>query len=160
MHPNATLIQRLFSSLNEHDHEGMAACYHLQAKFKDIAFDLNGKKEIHAMWHMICQPDAHTSDICVMFNVVHADDRRGWVNLVDDYTFSPTGRKVTNIIDSHFYFEDGLIVEQHDFCDPRAWSEMALGGLGGFLAAQFHSLRSFKARQMLREFLRKHAEYQ
>jgi len=93
MHPNATLIQRLFSSLNEHDHEGMAACYHLQAKFKDIAFDLNGKKEIHAMWHMICQPDAHTSDICVMFNVVHADDRRGWVNLVDDYTSIFENRK-------------------------------------------------------------------
>ena len=160
MHPNAVLLQRLFSSLNQHDHKTMAACYHSQATFTDIAFDLRGRQQIHAMWHMICQPGDHTSDIQAMFNVIHADDQRGWVNLVDDYTFSPTGRKVTNVIDSHFCFEDGLVAKQHDFCDPRAWASMAVGSLSGLLAGQFHFLRSFKARQMLDKFVESHSEYQ
>ncbi len=160
MHTNAVLLQRLFSSLNQHNHEAMAACYHSKASFTDIAFDLRGKQQIHAMWHMICQPDDHTSDIHIMFNVIHADDRSGWVNLVDDYTFSSTRRKVTNVIDSHFCFEDGLIVKQHDFCDPRAWASMAVGGFSGFLAAQLHFLRSFKARRMLYRFVDNHPEYQ
>ena len=160
MHPNAVLLQRLFSSLNQHDHEAMAACYHSQATFTDIAFDLRGKQQIQAMWHMICQPGDHTSDIRAMFNVIYADDQRGWVNLVDDYTFSSTGRKVTNVIDSHFCFEDGLIAKQLDFCDPRAWASMALGGLSGFFAAQFRFLRSFKARQMLNKFVHEHSDYQ
>jgi ketosteroid isomerase-like protein len=160
MHTNAGLLQRLFSSLNQHDHKTMAACYHSQATFTDIAFDLRGRQQIHAMWHMICQPGDHKSDIHAMFNVVRADDQRGWVNLVDDYTFSSTGRKVTNVIDSYFCFEEGLIVKQHDFCDARAWASMAVGGLSGLLAAQFHFLRSLKARQMLNKFVEKHSEYQ
>jgi SnoaL-like domain len=160
MHTNAVLLQRLFSSLNQHDHEAMAACYHSQSTFTDIAFDLRGRQQIHAMWHMICQPDDHTSDIRAMFHVIHADDRSGWVNLIDDYTFSSTRRKVTNVIDSHFTFEESLIVEQHDFCDPRAWAAMALGGARGFFATQFHYLRSLKARQMLHRFVDKHSEYQ
>ena len=160
MHPNAVLLQRLFSSLNEHDHEAMTACYHSQATFADIAFELRGKQQIHAMWHMICQPADHAGDIHAMFNVIHADDHSGWVNLIDDYTFSSTGRKVTNVIDSHFCFEDGLIVKQRDFCDPRAWASMAVGGLSGFLAAHLHFLRTFKARQMLNRFIEVHSEYQ
>ncbi len=160
MHPNALLLQRLFSSLNQHDHEAMAACYHSRATFTDIAFDLRGKEQIHAMWHMICQPDDHTSDIRAMFHVIHADDRSGWVNLIDDYTFSSTGRPVTNVIDSHFTFENDLIMRQRDFCDPRAWAAMALGGVRGLFAAQFHFLRSLKARQMLLRFVDKHSEYQ
>jgi ketosteroid isomerase-like protein len=160
MHANAILLQRLFTSLNQHDHAAMADCYHLHAKFTDIAFDLRSRKQIHAMWHMICRPEGHAGNIAAMFNVVHADDRRGWVNLVDDYTFSSTGRKVINVIDSYFCFEDGLIVEQRDFCDPRAWAAMALAGVSGFLASQSHFLRSFKARQMLHKFVEKHSEYQ
>ncbi len=160
MHTNAVLLQRLFSSLNHHNHEAMAACYHSKASFIDIAFDLRGKQQIHAMWHMICQPDDHPSDIRAMFHVIHADDRSGWVNLIDEYTFRETGRRVTNVIDSHFSLEDGFIVKQHDFCDPQAWAAMALGGIPGFLATRLHSLRSRKARQMLYKFVDNHPEYQ
>ena len=55
MHTNAILLQRLFTSLDQHDHRSMADCYHTEARFTDIAFDLRGENKIHAMWHMICQ---------------------------------------------------------------------------------------------------------
>jgi head-tail adaptor len=82
MHPNAERLQRLFTALDQHDHVTMAACYHPSATFQDIAFDLRGQKEIHAMWHMICETDIRTT-----FRVLQADEQRGHVQLVDVYTW-------------------------------------------------------------------------
>jgi hypothetical protein len=55
MHANVVLLQKLFTSLNEHNHQAMADCYHAEAAFRDIAFDLRSKEQIHAMWQMICE---------------------------------------------------------------------------------------------------------
>lgn len=154
MHPNAELLGRLFNGLDHHDHAAMARCYRSDATFSDIAFDLHGGQQIHAMWNMICE-----TDIRATFHVVHADDDAGRVQLCDDYTFSSTGRKVHNLIDSHFRFADGLIVKHHDSCDPHLWAKMALGGLSGFLAGRFRFLRASKAREMLETFVAKNPQY-
>jgi ketosteroid isomerase-like protein len=154
-HANADLLQRLFTSLNQHDHQAMADCYHADATFSDIAFDLRGSKPIHAMWHMICETDIRAS-----FHLLEVDDRVGHVNLIDDYTFSSTGRAVYNVIDSHFRLRDGLIIEHQDSCDARIWAAMALGGVSGFLAGRLRFLRSFKARRLLQEFIENHPGYQ
>jgi ketosteroid isomerase-like protein len=154
-HANADLLQRLFTNLNHHDHQEMAACYDARATFRDIAFDLRGIKSIHAMWHMICQTDIRAS-----FQLLEVDDRVGHVNLVDDYTFSSTGRAVHNVIDSYFRLRDGLIIEHRDSCDARVWAAMALGGVSGFMAGRFRFLRSIKARHMLQEFVENHPGYQ
>jgi hypothetical protein len=148
MHPNALLLQRLFSSLDRRDDQAMAACYHSAATFKDIAFDLHGKAEIHAMWQMIC-----AGDIRATFEVVHADDRSGHVRVIDDYTFSETRRRVKNVIDSRFVFKDDLVIEHLDTCDPREWASMALGGFRGFLAGRVAPLRKFMAGRKLKQFV-------
>jgi hypothetical protein len=162
MHANAVLLQKLFTGLNQHNDQVMTECYHAQAAFRDIAFDLRGKEQIHAMWQMICEG---RSNIRATFEVVHADDQSGQVSLVDNYTFyasddSPpsSGREVRNVIDSRFRFRDGFIIEHHDLCDARAWGRMALGGVAGFLAGRLRFLRSRKARQMLDRFLAKRAK--
>jgi ketosteroid isomerase-like protein len=160
MHPNATLLQRLFTALQTHDHNTMASCYHSAARFQDIAFDLHGRKQIHSMWHMIC-----SGDIRATFEVVQADDREGRVKLVDVYTFGASqnpqkkGRPVRNVIDSQFKFQDGLIIDHHDFCDPKEWARLALGGPMGYFAGRIHLLRSIAATMKLKRFLKKHPEY-
>lgn len=155
MHANAALLERLISGLDKHDHRSMAACYHPDATFMDIAFDLRGQKQIHAMWHMISE-----GDIRVTFDIVHADDDTGQANVVADYTLRTTERSVHNVVDSHFRFQDGLILEERDLCDARAWAAMALGGPIGFLAGRLRFLRSQKARQILTAFVAEHPEYQ
>jgi len=160
MHPNAELLQRLFSALDRHDHRAMAACYHPEATFRDIAFDLRGRRRIHSMWHMICE-----GDIRAKFKVAHADDYEGRVRLVDTYTFGATksppkpGRLVRNVVASRLRFRDGLIIEHRDACDARAWAKAALGGPIGFLAGRMRFLRSWAARKKLRGFVEKHSEY-
>jgi ketosteroid isomerase-like protein len=152
MHANAILLQRLFTSLNRHDYQAMADCYHPDATFQDIAFDLKGKNQIRAMWQMICSGDIKTT-----FEVVQADDRDGLVKLIDEYTFTETGRRVRNPIESAFHFRDGLIVEHRDSCDPKSWAAAALGGVAGFLAGRLRFLRASKARCKLRRSIRVHA---
>src|SRR5262245_4378615 len=124
MHPNAKLLQNLFTSLNNKDYDSMGECYDESATFRDIAFDLKGRHQIRSMWHMICH-----GDICCTFEVFAADDSEGVVRLVDEYTFTDTGRRVRNPIESRFRFADGRIVSQTDACDARTWAAMALGGV-------------------------------
>jgi ketosteroid isomerase-like protein len=148
MHSDAELLQQLFTSLNRHDYQAMAKCYDLDATFHDIAFDLHGKDQIRAMWQMIC-----SGDIRATFEIVSADDREGVAKVIDEYTFRDTGRKVQNPIESRFRFRDGLIIEQVDSCDPKAWAAAALGGVSGFLAGRLRFLRAWKARGMLKPYL-------
>ena len=155
MHPHQELVARLFMALDRHDDETMAGCYHESARFRDIAFDLQSRKDIHCMWRMICR----TSDLRATFRVLEADDRGARVALVDHYTFRKTGRKVRNEIESRFTFRDGLILSHDDDCDPAAWGAMALGGIKGFLAGRIRLLRSRAAAQVLDEFRAAHPEY-
>jgi ketosteroid isomerase-like protein len=159
MHPNGTLLQRLYSALDRHDHQAMGACYHptKEVVFHDIAFDLTDSKRILAMWHMICAD----TDIKATFDIIQADDREGRVSLVDEYTFKSTGNSIRNVIDSRFHFADGYIVEHRDFCDARAWASQAFGpGPKAFLAGRIRLARSFIAKEKLHAFIRKHPEYQ
>ncbi|HYP12472.1 MAG TPA: nuclear transport factor 2 family protein [Bryobacteraceae bacterium] len=151
MHANAILLDRLFSSLNNRDYEAMGRCYHDNASFRDIAFDLKGRQRIRSMWHMISQ-----GDIRVTYEVVAADDHGGLVRLVAEYTFSDTGRRVRNPIESRFRFAEGKIVAQSDACDPRAWAAMALGGFAGYIAGRVRFFRSWKAHRKLRRFMQEH----
>jgi len=95
MHPNARIAENLFSSLNLHRAELMADCYHPQAVFRDIAFDLHGKVQVVAMWRTICEGDIRTT-----FEIVRADDTSVRARVVDEYAFSETKRFVRNTIES------------------------------------------------------------
>jgi len=154
MHPNGELLTRLFSGLDTHDHQAMAACYHEKATFSDIAFELQGKTRIHAMWHMISEGDIRTT-----FKVDEVDDHTAFVSVVDDYTFRSTGHKVHNKIESHFRFDKGLIIQQRDVCDAKAWAGMALGGMSGVLAGRLRFLRQRKAQATLDTFVATHPQY-
>ena len=154
MHPNAEILTRLFTALDRHDHDAMAACYAENAKFSDIAFKLQGRERIHAMWHMICEGDIKTT-----FKIDEVDDRTAYVTVMDDYTFRAKGRKVHNVIQSRFRFQNGAIVEQNDSCDSREWASMAIGGIGGFLAGRIPFLRAAKARRTLDTFIETHPQY-
>jgi len=154
MHPNAELLQQLYSNLDSHHPDAMADCYHPDATFHDIAFDLQGKDQIRSMWEMIC-----SGDIRATFEIVSADAYVGVVNLVDRYTFSETQKPVVNPIESRFKFKDGLIIEHRDSCDAKAWATQALGPIIGFLPGRIRFLRAWKAKALLRAFIKAKAQH-
>lgn len=154
MHPHETLLEKLYTCLDGKDHEGMAACYHPEAVFQDIAFTLRGKKQIHAMWHMISESDLRAS-----FTIRQVDDQSGTADLVDDYTFRDTGQHVHNVIRSEFRFRDGLIIEHLDSCDALKWGVQALGPVKGVLSSLFPGKRRAAAMEKLDKFIANHSEY-
>jgi ketosteroid isomerase-like protein len=133
MNSHEELLQRLFQCLNAHDHEGVAACYQEQATFRDIAFTLKGRKQIHAMWAMICLPDdkGTPSDIVATVEELTADGSGGRAVVVDDYTFRSTKKRVHNRVRSTFEFRDGLILRQIDQCSAVDWARQAFGNAFG-----------------------------
>lgn len=146
------LLTRLFQYLNNHDVEGMAACYHEDARFRDIAFTLEGRRQIHAMWDMICSvnDEGVESDIVVTVEELNANDSSGHAVIVDDYTFRDTKRKVLNRIESRFQFRDGLIYRHDDACDAVCWARQAFGGVSGFVAGHVGFVRRSKAMSKLK----------
>ncbi len=130
MHPNAKLIETFYSSFQKLDHAGMIACYHENIQFSDPVFqDLRGE-QAGAMWHMLC---SRAKDFELTFSNVTANDTTGSAHWEPIYLFSATGRRVHNVIDAEFEFQDGKIIRHRDTFDLWRWSRMALGPMGQIL---------------------------
>jgi SnoaL-like protein len=126
VHANAALLERFYGAFARRDGAAMAACYHPQAHFRDAVFDLRGP-QVGAMWRMLCERGA---DLRVEFRGIEADDRRGSAHWEAWYSFSATGRKVHNVIEAQFEFQDGLILRHVDRFGFWRWSRQALGPMG------------------------------
>lgn len=148
------LVETLLTSFQALNHDAMAACYHEAATFSDIAFELQGSKQIHAMWHMICQKgiEVQVRGIEAVGDIVRA-------RIVDTYIFSDTGRKVVNSIESEFEFRDGLISVQRDTCDPLDWARQAFGGIKGEVVGRVGLLRRNAAAGKIRTFIAANPRY-
>jgi len=158
MDTNSSLIEKFYTSFTQRIPGGMIACYSSKITFNDPVFSLTGKRA-GAMWHMFCEGG---SDLEISFGDVEADDRGGKARWEARYTFSPTKRKVHNIIHAEFIFEDGLIVQHRDRFDFWRWSRMALGPTGLALGwTPFVSKRIQRAGvERLNRFVAAHPEYQ
>ncbi|HEX6289421.1 MAG TPA: nuclear transport factor 2 family protein [Herpetosiphonaceae bacterium] len=157
MHPNAQILTTLYQAFQHKDYATMTACYHPQAVFRDAVFDLRGS-QIGAMWHMFCQADDLTIDV----GNITATDHDGWAHWEASYTFSLTGRKVHNRIQSHMEFADGTILRQDDTFNFWRWSRQAFG-LRGIVLGWTPVLQTRvqqAARTRLARFMAAHPQYQ
>lgn len=155
---NSTLIETFYAAFQQRDYAAMNACYHQDVHFSDPVFvDLHGN-QARAMWHMLCE---RGQDLQVTFNQVQANGMAGSAYWEATYTFS-TGRKVHNIIDAAFTFQDGLIIGHRDSFDLWRWTRMALGPVGLFLgwAPLVQNKVRATAVHGLNQFIARHPEYQ
>ncbi len=127
---NAALIERFYDAFARRDPGGMIACYHRSVTFSDPVFPSLDAAGVAAMWRMLC---ARGKDLVVAVSDAHADASHGGARWVATYTFSATGRKVTNRIAAAFDFEDGQIVRHVDRFSLWRWASMALGLKGALL---------------------------
>jgi ketosteroid isomerase-like protein len=152
MHPNAQLIEKLYTAIMNHDAAAIAACYADDAIFEDIAFRRHGRKQIHEMWRLVCHARP-----AVTSGPVSADDQKGTGRWTADYMFGKTatdpGRRVVNSLTSEFTFRGGLIATHRDTCDPVAWAKQAYPFPKWLVAAYVPPLRRFAAARKLEKFL-------
>jgi ketosteroid isomerase-like protein len=149
---NAGLIERFYAAFAERDGDAMAACYAPDARFSDPVFgDLSGP-EPGAMWRMLT---GRAQDLTVDLVDHSVEGEQGSARWIAHYTFTQTGRPVTNDVRASFRFADGLIAEHRDEFDFHRWARQALG-TSGLLLGWTPLLRSAvrrRARAGLDEFL-------
>jgi len=130
MHPHATLLTGFYNAFAAKDGAAMAGAYARDARFSDPVFtDLRGP-EVGAMWQMLC---SRAADLRIEASRIAADDINGSAHWEAWYTFGKTGRKVHNVIEATFEFQDGRIVTHTDSFDLWRWAGMALGPSGRLL---------------------------
>lgn len=152
MHANAQLLTDFYTAFARCDGDAMATAYAPDATFSDPAFPGLKGAECGGMWRMLT---GQAKDLRVEFRDITADDATGSAHWEAWYTFSVTGRKVHNIIEAAFTFEDGRIKTHVDTFDFYRWSRQALGfpglllGWSGFLRRKVQG----QARKGLDRFL-------
>ncbi len=127
---NAACIARFYAAFAQREAAAMLASYHPAVTFSDPVFPALDARGVASMWTMLCE---RGKDLEIVVSDVAADATTGRAHWVASYTFSATGRKVTNVIDAAFAFREGLIVRHVDTFNLWRWSAMALGAKGAFL---------------------------
>lgn len=153
MNGNALVIERFYSAFQKLDYATMQSCYSDDIIFNDPAFGILEGPEAKAMWEMLCK---NAKNFSLNFgNIQLLDDEYATCDWVANYTFSKTGRKVTNKIKAHMRLQDGMIIEHTDQFDIWKWSRQALGipgwllGWSGYLKNKIR----FNARKSLEKFM-------
>lgn len=127
MTSNETLITHFYTCFQNRDIKGMQDCYSDDAVFNDAVFGPLNATEVRGMWEMLI---GGNKDMVVEFSEVKdVDSEAGTTTGHWDafYTFSKTGNKVVNKIDSAFVIKDGKILEHTDSFHFHTWAKQALG---------------------------------
>ena len=127
---NDQLLFKFYEAFQKRDANVMSSCYHPRVEFHDPAFGHLKGKEVSAMWEMLC---ARGKDLSITFSDIQTDEKKGAAHWEATYTFSQTGRKIHNIIDATFEFQDGLIIKHRDHFNLHRWAAQALGWKGQLL---------------------------
>lgn len=128
---NQELINNFYTSFSKGDFQGMIDCYHDNVEFEDPAFGKLYGDKAKAMWQMLITKNK--GGIIITYNNVESNDKIGSANWIAKYTFSQTGRPVTNIVSANFEFKDGKIIKHTDKFNLWSWTLQALGFKGYLL---------------------------
>ena len=150
MADSADLIRELYAAMDRHDGDAMAAMYDPQGRFRDPAFGELSGAEAGDMWRMLT---GRAEDLSVELVEHSSDGDTGAARWIARYTFTRTGRPVTNYVRAQFRFRDGRIAEHIDTFPFWRWARQALGPAGVILGLPpFNRLVRRRARHDLSEF--------
>jgi hypothetical protein len=148
------IIQQFYTAFQNKDYGTMQSLYHPNAKFSDPVFQNLSSEEVKAMWQMLLTSPA---EVKIVFDSINTKDQSGSCHWEAWYNFSATNRKVHNIIDATFKFQDGKIIDHKDQFNFWRWSRMALGTPGllmGWSPFLLNKVRA-TARKRLEKFMNK-----
>lgn len=147
-----SVAERFYDAFALGDWHTMGMTYAQHATFSDPVFPLLGTEEVRAMWQMLL---SRSQDFSLNYSIAAENDDGARVVWVARYTFSQTGRPVTNRVVTEMRFAAGRIVKQVDRFSLWRWSSQALG-LQGLLLGWTPLLRDRVQRQAaagLRKFV-------
>jgi ketosteroid isomerase-like protein len=155
MNDNKKLIERFYTAFQKLDYATMNACYHDDIIFNDPVFGMLHGKEAKAMWEMLCR---NAKDFTLTFSDIELlDEEYATCKWTAGYTFSKTGRRVTNHIKAFMRLRNGKIIEHSDAFRLSTWIAQAFGWKGVWFGWTGFMKRAVqkKARENLRKFMEK-----
>ncbi|MEZ4892423.1 MAG: nuclear transport factor 2 family protein [Saprospiraceae bacterium] len=156
MTKNEQLIQQFYTFFKNKDYSGMSNCYAANATFSDPVFQNLQGEQIGKMWEMLIK---RGHDLQLEFSNIQELENTTSADWVATYTFSATGKKVTNRIQANFVIENDKIVLHRDNFSFYKWARQAFGFAGllfGWTGFLKESVRQ-KARKGLYAFIQKNA---
>ncbi len=148
------VVQRFYDAFTVRDHYTMGLLYAEHATFSDPVFPLLNAKGTRLMWQMLL---SRAEDFEVEVEILEDTASRIRANWVARYTFTATGRPVTNRVKTEMQLVAGKIVRQQDTFSFWHWSAQALGAKGallGWTPLVRNKVRA-QASAALRDFARK-----
>jgi ketosteroid isomerase-like protein len=130
MHPHEAILREFFAAFARRDGEAMARCYHDDIFFTDPVFPALRHEDARDMWRMLT---GRAKDLEVTLEEAWANEAGGRARWTARYTFTHTGRKVVNEVESMFAFRDGRIVRHYDRFSMWRWATQAFGLAGRLL---------------------------
>ncbi len=131
MHDHEEIVRRFYTAFSGLDAAAMNSCYADNIIFSDPVFGLLEGLEVVAMWEMLC---GNARDFSLHFSDIQSVDHEyitcRWTAT---YTFSKTGRQVTNHVKAFIRIVDGKITEHSDGFRLSTWISQALGWKGVLL---------------------------
>lgn len=125
MTANEKTLVKFYGAFANADACTMKECYHPDIAFRDPIFGLVEGNNVSQMWKMLIESSKGAVKIDTSY--IKADEYIGSAQWTASYSFSKTNRKVINVIQAHFHFQDGLIIKHMDDFDVWKWSKQALG---------------------------------
>lgn len=126
MTANEKTIVKFYSAFS--DASAMSECYHRKIVFRDPIFGLLKGNNVSQMWKMLIE--SSKGNLKIETADIKADQYIGSAQWTESYSFSKTNRKVINVIQARFHFQDGLIIKHTDDFDVWKWSKEAFGAIG------------------------------
>ncbi|HEX5026684.1 MAG TPA: nuclear transport factor 2 family protein [Agriterribacter sp.] len=128
MDDNKIIIERFYTSFQRLDANAMNACYDDEIIFSDPVFMILKGDEVKAMWEMLCK---NAKDFSLAFSDIELlDEEYATCKWKATYSFSKTGRRVTNNVKAFMRLRDGKIIEHSDAFRLSTWLSQALGLVG------------------------------
>lgn len=123
-------IESFYKAFQEKDAETMVSHYHDAIVFSDPAFGTLKGEQAKNMWRMLCQ---NAADLKIEYSQIYSTEKEGKAHWEAHYTFRQTNRKIHNIIEASFVFQDGKIIQHRDNFSLHNWAKQALGFKGWLL---------------------------
>ena len=128
MNDNKAVIEKFYTSFQQLDAAAMNACYSNDIIFSDPVFGMLKGDDVKVMWEMLCM---NAKDFSLSFSDIELlDEEYATCKWKATYTFSKTGRKVTNNIKAYMRIKEGAIIEHSDAFRLSTWLAQAFGWKG------------------------------
>ncbi len=131
---NKGIIEKFYTAFQNLDSKTMNSLLADDIVFEDPAFGKLKGEKVKYMWQFLCE---NAKNFKVEFSDIKTKGNKGTGHWEAFYTFSQTGNKVHNVIDSKFEFKDGLITKHQDDFSLKKWVKQAMGSAVGLIGGSF-----------------------